>query len=154
MQPDLFRPNGVPHEEKLINLAVLLDDDATSSRTIIDLPTNNDTWQWQWQWLDNDKYQEPTDPSLKVKQLCIVDWQNCGVKYEWYVAYVKKAIPGGFEVDHWHRINKDVNDKRKYPSNEDIQNIEKEKIVQCTIEGASDITPESWKRYFRLNNVK
>lgn len=67
---------------------------------------------------------------------------------------MKKAIPGGFEVDHWHRINKDVNDKRKYPSNEDIQNIEKEKIVQCTIEGASDITPESWKRYFRLNNVK
>ena len=59
----------------------------------------------------------------------IVVWQNCDAKYECDLAYVKKAIPGGFELDHLYRVSKDVNNKWKYPSNEDIQNIEKEQIV-------------------------
>ena len=93
--------NGIPHEENVIHLAILLDDNATSSHTIVDLPTNDDVSKI----LNFDKHQEPTDPGLKVNQLCIVIWQNCDAKYECYVTYVKKAIPGVFEVDHLHRVN-------------------------------------------------
>ena len=139
--------NGIPHEEKLTNLAILVNDDAERSHTIVDLPTNDNVSKI----LNSDKHQEPNDPGLKVNHMCIVVWQNPDAKCEWYVAYEKKTIPGGFEVDHLDGVNKNVNNKWKYPSNEDIKNIQKEKIVQCTVECAWDITPDSRKRYFTLN---
>ena len=36
-------------------------------------------------------------------------------------------------MDHLHRVKKVVSNKWKYPSIEDIQNIEKEQIVQCVV---------------------
>ena len=42
-KPDLFRLNGIPHEEQLINFAILLDgEDHSNTCTIADLPTNED----------------------------------------------------------------------------------------------------------------
>ena len=67
---------------------------------------------------------------------------------------MKKAIPRSFEVDHLHRVNEDMNNKWKYPSDEDIQNVAKKQTLQCTVEDACDTTPDSRKRYFTLNNAK
>ena len=36
-------------------------------------------------------------------------------------------------MDHLHRVKKVVSNKWKYPSIEEIQNIEKEQIVQCVV---------------------
>ena len=39
---DLFQLNEISHDEKVINSAILLDNDATSSHTIVGLPKNDD----------------------------------------------------------------------------------------------------------------
>ena len=83
--------------------------------------------------LNSGKHQKPTGPGLKINQFCIAAWQNCDARYECKVAYVKKAILGGFELDHLHRVKKVVSNKWKYSSHEDIQNIEKEQLVQCVV---------------------
>ena len=42
-RPDLFRLNGISHDEKLENLALLLDEDVDSSvKSVVDLPTNEE----------------------------------------------------------------------------------------------------------------
>ena len=41
-RPDLFRLNGISHEEKVTYLAILLSEYSISARTIADLPTNDD----------------------------------------------------------------------------------------------------------------
>ena len=42
-RPDLFRLNGISHDEKLENLALLLDEDDDSSvKSVVDLPTNEE----------------------------------------------------------------------------------------------------------------
>ena len=71
-QPDLFQLYGY----QLINLAILLDDEATSNHTIVDFPTNVDDFKI----LNSGKHQEPTGPGLKVSQFCIVVWQNCDAR--------------------------------------------------------------------------
>ena len=41
--PDLFSLNGIRHDEKLENLALLLDEDDDSSvKSLVDLPTNEE----------------------------------------------------------------------------------------------------------------
>jgi len=42
-RPELFRLNGISHEEKLENLLILLEDESNpSTSTVADLPTNAD----------------------------------------------------------------------------------------------------------------
>ena len=89
-----------------------------------------------------------------VNQLCVVVWQNCDSKYEWFIAYVKKITNDGYVVDHLHRMVKGVNSKWKYPKNEHIQTAEPEHIVKCDINGEWDFTPDTRKRQFIVDNTK
>lgn len=99
--------NGTPHEETLTNLVILVDDDATRDHTIVDLPTNDNVSKI----LNSNKHQEPNDPGLKVSHLCIVVWQTVMLNVNGKLLIRKKAIRGDFEVDHLHRVNKNVNNK-------------------------------------------
>ena len=54
--------NGKSHEEKLTNLAILIDNDATGCHTIVDLPKNDNVSKI----LNFDKHQEPTDIVLSL----------------------------------------------------------------------------------------
>ena len=54
--------NGKSHEEKLTNLTILIDNDATGSQTIVDLPKNDNVSKI----LNFDKHQEPTDIVLSL----------------------------------------------------------------------------------------
>ena len=151
-RPDLYRLNGIPHEERLLNLSVLLEgENLASSCTVADLPTNED--------VDKALKGETAKPTnhanlLTVNELCIVVWQNCDRKYEWYIAYIKEITNDGCVVDHLHRVAEGCNNKWKYPSTEDIQTAEAEQIISCSIEGNWDITPDTRKRHFSLQNQK
>ena len=42
-RPELYRLNGITHDEKLENLAILLDEDETAiTKSVVDLPRNED----------------------------------------------------------------------------------------------------------------
>ena len=83
-----------------------------------------------------------------MNQLCIVVWQNCDSKYEWFIAYVKQMTNNGYAVDHLYRTVTGVNKKWKYPKTEDIHNAESEQIAKCDVKGERDYTPDTRKRQF------
>ena len=78
---------------------------------------------------------EKPSTSLIVNQLCVVVWQNCDSKYEWFIAYVKQMTNDGYVVDHLHCTVPGVNNKWKYLKTEDIQTAEPEQIVKCDVKG-------------------
>lgn len=84
-RPHLFKQNGISHEEKLMNLSILLEDEDVSACTLADLPSNSDVIN-ALEGTTAEK--QPTN--LIANQLCVVVWQNCDGKYEWFVAYVKQ----------------------------------------------------------------
>ena len=89
---------------------------------------------------------EELSTSLIVIQLCVVVWQNCDSKYEWFIASVKRMTNDGYVVDHLHRTVTGVNNNWKYPKTEDIQTAEPEQIVKCDVKGEWDYTPDTRKR--------
>ena len=92
--------------------------------------------------------------SLGLNKLCVVVWQRCDAKYEWYIAYVKEIKQNGYVVDHLHRVANGCNIKWKYPSSEDIQIAEHDQIVNCDVLGGWDFTPDARKRLFIVTNIK
>ena len=76
---DLFRLNGISHEEKLTNLAILLSEDCISARTVTDLPTNDDVIAVLEGTTTEQQSNEPSN--LKINELCVVVWQNCDAGY-------------------------------------------------------------------------
>ncbi|KAG1681045.1 Pyruvate carboxylase, mitochondrial [Nymphon striatum] len=150
--PELFRLNGISHEEKLINFGVLLSNDCISSCTVADLPTNEDVIATLEERPCQHQISEPTP--LNLNELCAVIWQNCDASYEWYIGYVKSIINNGYIVDHLHRVVPGCHIKWKYPSTEDVQTAELEQIVNCTVKGEWDITPDTRKRFCIIENIK
>ncbi|KAG1655467.1 NADH dehydrogenase [ubiquinone] 1 alpha subcomplex assembly factor 3 [Nymphon striatum] len=150
--PELFRLNGISHEEKLTNFAVLLSNYCISSCTVADLPTNEDVIATLEERPCQHQISEPTP--LNLNKLCAVIWQNCDASYEWYIGYVKSIINNGYIVDHLHRVVPGCHIKWKYPSTEDVQTAELEQILNCTVKGEWDITPDTRKRFFIIENIK
>ncbi|KAG1652087.1 hypothetical protein GQR58_026544 [Nymphon striatum] len=148
--PELFRLNGISH--KLTNFAVLLSNYCISSCTVADLPTNEDVTATLEERPCQHQISKPTP--LNLSELCAVIWQNCDASYEWYIGYVKSIINNGYIVDHLHRVGPGCHIKWKYPSTEDVQTAELEQIVNCTVKGEWDITPDTRKRFFIIENIK
>ena len=132
-----------------MNLSILLEDEDVSVCTLADLPTNSDVINVLKKTIT-----EKPSISLIVNQLCVVVWQNCDSKYEWFIAYVKQMTNDGYVVDHLHRAVTGVNNKWKYPKAEDIQTAEPERIVKCDVKGKWDYTPDTRKRQFLVENIK
>ena len=151
-RPALYKINGITHEEKLLNLSILLDDDTASQYTVADLPTNADVIS-TLQDKPSPEQQPMPNRSFKFNELCVVVWQNCDAKYEWFVAYVKEVNADKYVVDHLHRATAGSDCKWKYPRIEDIQEAEIEQIVICDVEGHWDITPDKRKRLFTVKNI-
>ena len=63
----LFRLNGIPYEEMLENLSILLgDEEHESTSTIANLPTNKDVYQ---SLVENENLSANT---IELNKLCIV----------------------------------------------------------------------------------
>ena len=153
----LFRINGISFEEMLENLSILLDDDAsTSTSTIANLPTNEDALL-SLKAPDNDvtMMEDTVPPVVGINEMCVVVWQNCDSKYDWYIGYVKSLDKNGmYSIDHLHRLLDGSHSKWKYPSREDVQLVESDQIIKCDIHGQWDYSADSRKRLFTVTNVK
>ena len=156
----LFRINGITYEEMLENLSILLDDEGqVSTSTIANLPTNKDVMHSLLAVENETEAKEGTiskaRSNVQLNELCVVVWQNCDAKYEWYIGYVKSVDDNGmYKVDHLHRVLDSSHTKWKYPSREDVQTVEPEQIVKCDIKGQWDYSPDSRKKLFSVTNVK
>ena len=68
--PDLFRLNGISHEEKLTDLVIMLSENCISARTVADLPTNDDVVAVLEGTTTEQQSNEPNN--LKVNELCVL----------------------------------------------------------------------------------
>ena len=150
-RPALWKINGITHEEKLVNLAILLDDDTASQYTMDDLPTNLDVISA----LECTQHQRQrvNQAILGLNELRVVVWQNCDSKCEWFLAYIKHIEDDKYTVNHLHRATNSSDCKWKYPSIEDVQEAELDQLVNCSVEGHWDIAPDKRKRLFSVSNI-
>ena len=153
-RPNLYRLNQISHEEKKENLAILLnDDEETVTCTIIDLPSNASVMSALQSCNENTDTSQQAK-NLHTNELCVVAWLSKNSQYEWYIGYVKTASDNGYQIDHLHRSDISSESQWKYPSKEDIQAADVDQIVDCTVEGAWDISPDKRKRVFTISNLK
>ena len=99
-----------------MNLSILLEDDDVIPCTLAYLPTNSDVINALEKTII-----EKTSTSLIVNQLCVVVWQNCDSKYEWFITYVKQMTDDGYVVGHLRCTVTGVNNKWKYQKTEEIR---------------------------------
>ena len=66
--------------------------------------------------------------------------------------YITAIDESTYTIDHLHRKLKSLDTEWKYPSTEDVQQVEKAQIVRCEVEGEWDIAPDKRKRIFVLKN--
>ena len=141
----------------LENLSILLDDEGqVSASTIANLPTNEDVMHSLLAVENETEAKESTiskaRSNVQLIELCVVVWQNCDAKYEWYIGYVKSVDDNGmYKVDHLRRVLDSSHTKWKYPSREDVQTVEPEQIVKCDIKGQWDYSPDSRKRLSQMS---
>ena len=97
-RPHLFKQNDISYEEKLMNLSILLEDEDVSACTLADLLTNSDVINA----LEKTIIEKPST-SLIANQLCVVVWQDCDSKYEWFIEVDdKRWIRCGPSASHSH----------------------------------------------------
>ena len=149
-RPDLFRLNGMSHDEKLENLAFLLDEDDNSSvKSVVDLPTNEEVISKVYA-----KEMKSNEISThQINEMCVIIWLNSKKQYEWFLGYIIEQNDEGYVVDHLHRTDSNLNSKWHYPSKEDKCIVEADQILPCQVQGQWDIADLRNTR-FTLKNVK
>ena len=148
-RPELFKLNGISHEEKLENLAILLDDSDTSTSTIANLPTSDDVFAI----LAPSVTTAAPSSGPKMNGLCVVVWAGVGgnSNYTWYLGYAKNETVSGYEIDHLHRDDANSDRLWKYPVVEDLQVAEKDQVLECDVDGEWDFDARMPK--FTLSNA-
>ena len=84
---------------------------------------------------------------LKLNELCVLAWQNCDSKHEWFLAYVKGFDADKYTGGHLNLANNYNNNQlliangSEYPSI-DVQEAELDQITNCNVKGNWDIAPD------------
>ena len=132
-QHELFKLNGISYEEKLTNLCTLLSSDLPeSTKTVANLPTNNDIFQ---ALVISKISTDVSESDIQINRLCTIIWKNETERYEWYLGYIKEKIEEKYIVDHLHRVTRGSDVLWNYPTTEDIQTVEREQILPMEIKG-------------------
>ena len=141
----------------LENLMILLDDEKhESTATIANLPSNEDVLKSLSAHAHPAQVVSvPSTPVIdKTNTMCAVVWEDENDSYSWFLGYIKEQVNDMFIVDHLARAVKNSHSKWKYPSQEDVQQVDMDQIVDCDIEGEWDMEADSRKRFFNLHNGK
>ena len=135
---DLYRINNISYEEMLENLMILLDDEKYErTATIANLPSNEDVLKSLSRVDPEQAEPVPSTPVIdRTNSMCVVVWGDDSNSYSWFLGYIKEQSDDMFVVDHlaFGKLKKS-DSKRKYPSKGDVQQVEKDQLVDCTIEG-------------------
>ena len=100
--PDLFQLNKVTHEERLINICVLLNGSPVTKA--LPLPSNIDALK-ALQPSENQVIEDIIDePLITVNQICITLWIENGTR-NWYVGYCKEVKDNDtYVIEHLERV--------------------------------------------------
>ena len=146
----------IPHEERLENLLILLQDNdniaTSSSASVIDLPTI-DELKKELLLHNIDKSPAPS----RVNGMCIVLWLEDRLQYKWYLGYVTGLSEKKYTVEHLIRSSDGKNDFWKHPPVEDIQEVEDEQFLDLKINGEWEVEKVSGNRMsmkYHLKNSK
>ena len=140
MDPSLFKIM-ISHEEHLENLLVLLGDNNSvatgTSASVLDLPTNEELAQNVLTISKGslDTLPPTTAPTIsRINEMCVVVWLED--KPKWYIGYVIEELGDGrYRIEHLHRVSNSQDDFWGNPTNDDIQEVQEEQIIQCKVLG-------------------
>ena len=137
------------HDEKLKNLAILLDEDGSSMKSIVDLPTNEEV-------LTKVYVKETFSNKIITKQInemCVIIWLKSKKPYDWFLGYITEQNNEGFVVDHLRQTDLQFSIKWHYPPKEDECIVEADQVLSCEVQGYWDITDLRNTRFI-LKNIR
>ena len=144
--PELFRVNGNTHEERLVNLCVLLTDDYSENKTL-HLPSNADASII----LEKNQDTAASSTTTYTEALDLNEDIVVGKYYvtlitqgdinTWYIASCENVNPDGtYKMDHLTRAKPGNDAKWKHPPKSDILSLYKASILDCNVEGEWNVT--------------
>lgn len=153
-QPHLFKVNRITHEERLINLCVLLSQNGKKVQEM-DLPSNEEALTIL-QGKENPIDIQHTE--IEINQIYVTLWIEKN-KHTWYIGHcIANNNDGTFRIEHLHRVNKSSNLKWKNPTFPDISDVNLENIFSYKIDGDWDISNDknltfTLKNHESINNL-
>lgn len=145
---DLYKLNGISHEERLENFLILLGGSITNLSENARLPTNSEALQLLTDVnlnpdsnVDSPQIDmEENIGSIKINELYVTLW-NERRKNQWYLSYcVSENNDGTFHMDHMHRVKNTSHNEWKYPDMSDTCYVELDQILSIKPIGKWDFT--------------
>ena len=149
--PQLFKVNGIPHEERLVNLCALLAQDEQDSQ-FTSLPTNAEASLVMENAYSSNMFQEKNDDNIMVGNYYVTLIME-GSTDTWYIASCEGINEDGtYTMDHLMRAEPGSDMKWKHPQKPDITDLHLASIVTCKIDGEWDVSNERSMTFLLRNH--
>ena len=159
-QTDLFKINGISHDEQLLNLCTLLAEHDLA-RDFISLPSNKDTATVLLSCNSADLTQAHNKEDLTEVGRYYITLMKEGKINTWHIASCEGKNPDGtYKMDHLIRVQRGSDLKWKQPARINKINLKAESIVDCGVDGEWDVSQERnmtftlWNHVYISNLVK
>ena len=134
------------HSYKVEKLAQAKEGQDNSSRSVPNVPTNEDV-------ITKVRREVDKQISVHINKICATVWVGGSGQCNWFLGYVTDEQQDGYLVDHLHRVNSGSHQTWGYPSKEDFHLSEQDQILPCEIIGQWDLRDHR-NAWFALKNVK
>lgn len=147
--PDLFKLNKVGYNQQLLNLCTLLAGKDVGSK-FVTLPTNKDVAKVLPSVSSSNA--SPVDDDMIEVGMMYVTLISEADKNTWYLASCVHIENERYEMEFFHRVKKSSNLKWKHPIRKDHENLFKDSIISCVIDGEWDVSAERNMTYTLRNH--
>ena len=153
LRPELYKVNGIGHDERMENLIILLsdmDNFATESHDV-QLPTNREALNVISNSASAPPAAQEPENEAEINQLYVTLWDERGVK-TWYLGYCVSCGNGTIIVDHLHRTRKKNDTQWKYPDVPDTSEVTSDQLFAIRPVGDWNLR-SSRNVFFKLANA-
>ena len=159
-QTDLFKINGISHDEQLLNLCSLLAEHDLACG-FISIPSNKDAATMLLSCNSADLTQAHNEEDLTEVGRYYITLMKEGKINIWHIASCEGKNPDGtYKMDHLIRVQRGSDLKWKQPARINKINLKAEPVVECGVDGESDVLQERnmtftlWNHVYISNLVK
>ena len=140
-QTDLFKINGISHDEQLLNLCSLLAEHDLACG-FISIPSNKDAATVLLSCNSADLTQAHNEDLTEVGRYYITLMKEGKINI-WHIASCEGKNPDGtYKMDHLIRVQRGSDLKWKQPARINKINLKAEPVVECGVDGESDVLQE------------
>lgn len=127
---ELYRVNSLALDQRVINLTELLSDET-------DLDSPGVLFQTEDEIVEVMKnIDKPNELPFKPLEPLVVVWDDENGGRNWYLGFFMDCNKDKtFRVDHLERFQINLSSRWRRPVSDDVQDVEYEQIVSCTIQG-------------------